>query len=132
YPWLRAVRVKVQGGGGGGGGCQNTTSGTSAFGAGGGGGGYAEKFIPVEDLEDIETIVVGGGGLHGPTTGLGQGPGGDSRFGNHCIGYGGGAAGQSALPGNTEGTWAYEGAGGGASGGDINIPGSAGGRAIRL
>src|SRR5690606_15035746 len=133
YPGLRAVRVKVQGGGGGGGACQATTGGNSSLGAGGGGGGYAEKFILAEDLEDTETITVGAGGNGGSAGNLSnQTDGGDSRFGNHCTGHGGSAAGTGLASNNTEGSWAYEGAGGTATGGDINIFGSAGGRAIRL
>lgn len=133
YPWLRAVRVKVQGGGGGGGACEATTGGNSSLGAGGGGGGYAEKFIPVEDLQDTETIEVGAGGRGGSAGNLtNQTDGGDSHFGNHCTGFGGSAAGTGLASNNTDGSWAYEGAGGLATGGDINIPGSAGGRAIRI
>jgi hypothetical protein len=71
YPWLAAVRVKIQGGGGGGGGVTNSSSAASA-GGGGGAGGYVEYFLSdVSALPSSISIVVGAGGSGGSGGGAG-------------------------------------------------------------
>ena len=88
YPWLRAVRVRVQGGGGGGG----RTDGVINTGAAGGGGGvYAESFISdLSTITDPITVAVGGGGAGGTSVGAGTGgTGGASSFGSLVVASGG-------------------------------------------
>jgi hypothetical protein len=90
YPWLRAIKVKCQGGGGGGGG-----SGTNTGAAGGGGGGaYAELFITdIVGLSSSVTVTRGSGGS-GATAGENVGGnGGSSSFGSLLV-CGGGLGGQ--------------------------------------
>lgn len=112
------VIIKVQGGGGGGGGSVPSESGS-----GGGGGGYCEKFIDVTAIAS-ETVTVGGGGaggIGGPFVGGSGANGGTSSFGAHCTGNSG-----------TKGLYStisdLGGAGGTATGGNINIPGIRGSR----
>jgi hypothetical protein len=64
YPWLRAIRVKCQGGGGGGGRAVATSSSTVSAGDGGGGGGYAESFITnIASLDASVTVTLTPKGL---------------------------------------------------------------------
>ena len=89
YPWLRAVRVKVQGAGGGGGsGARTSGSFGNNHGAAGGAGGYAERFITdIAGLAASETVTVGSGGAAGanPNTSdvhnVGSNGGNSSAFG---------------------------------------------------
>lgn len=122
YPWLRAVRARVQAAGGGGGGSAGTDGSSRSAGSGAGGGGYAERFrTDISALAANETITVGGGG--GST-----GPGGNSV----ALGVtaNGGAGGITA--GDTYGNFMVAGgAGGGWSGTvDFGVAGSDGGNAI--
>ena len=82
YPWLRAIRVKVQGAGGGGGGCSATTATGVAVAAGGAGGVYAESFITdIAGLGASVTVTRGAGGAGG-AAGVNSGStGGSSSFG---------------------------------------------------
>jgi len=119
YPWLRAIRVKVQAGGGGGGGIGNETLGS----AGGGGGGYGELFITDITGLDASISVTRGGAGAGGTSGsrtIGNSGGSSSAFGVFCAGGQGG--------GNDSGQ--AGGAGGGISGQttrDFEAAGSRGG-----
>lgn len=101
YPWLRAIRVKVQGGGGAGGGSVATGSGVNSEGGGGGGGGYAESFITnIAGLASSVAVTVGAGGTG--VTGGGGNSGGTSSFGTAVVatgGSGGGAKSASAVAG---------------------------------
>ena len=112
YPWLRAVRIKCQGGGGGGAG-----AGSSGSAPAGGGGGYAESFITdIAGLASSVTITVGGvgsGGAAGANTGS---AGGNSSFGSTVVGNGG----EGSDTGNVRG-----GAGGGGTG-DLVVAGQPG------
>lgn len=128
YPWLREVRVKVQGGGAAGGGAGTTGSGESSVGEGGGGGEYAEGTLPVSALSTSETVTVGGGGSGG--TGVG-GFGGNSSFGSH-ISANGGTGGSLFGASSTTRTSTGPAGGTGGSGGDLRIPGSAGEGAIQI
>jgi len=114
---LRYVKIRVQGAGGGSAGA-NADSEASG---GGGGGGYCEKTIMAASLGSTETVTVGGAGAAGSVSGAG-GNASSSSFGSHCTGGGGGGSAtadtSSNRPGGTSGT---------ATGGDINIPGEAGG-----
>lgn len=78
------------------GGGGNSSTANTSISDGGGGGGYSKKLIAESALGATETVTVGGATQN-------------STFGAHCTGNGG------ATP-----------TGGGASGGDINIPGSDG------
>ena len=117
YPWLRALKVKVQAAGGGGAGCSST----SHAGGGGGGGAYAEAFITdIASLSASTTVTRGAGGTGGIGNGTGANNGGQSAFGT--ITADGGFAGLTA-PGTGQG-----GAGGSATANaDILFAGSAGG-----
>jgi len=115
YPWLRAVRVRVQGGGGGGRG-PSATSGASGITAGGGAaGGYSEKWIAASGLGASETVTIGAGGAGGAAGGNNGADGGTSSFGLHCSATGGGFGSNGG------------GIGGQGTGGDINGAGGAGG-----
>jgi hypothetical protein len=90
YPWLRAIKVKVQGAGGGSGGAALTGAGQVAAGSGGAGGNYAESFITnISGLAASVTVTVGAGGAAG-THAANGGYGGNSSFGSIVIGSGGG------------------------------------------
>jgi hypothetical protein len=122
YPWLRAVRVRVQGGGGGGGAALATSATQISAGGGGGGGCYAESFILASSLSASVTVVAAAGGPGG-TTGNG-GTGGTSQFGTLVTangGSGGGFARDSTLP-----VGALSGDGGKAGVGDVVFAGSGG------
>jgi hypothetical protein len=112
YPWLRAIRVKVQGAGAGG----RAGSTNNVHAGGGSGGGYAEKFITdIAGLSASVTVTVGAGGAGGSTSGGAGVAGGNSVF-DTLTGSGG------ATPGDTP-----QGAiGGSATGGDLNIQGGDG------
>ena len=104
YPWLRAIRVKCQGGGGGGGGVANPSAGNVAIANGGGGGAYAESFITnISGLAASVTVTVGAGGTAGAAGANNGGAGGTSSFGT-AVSANGGALGttQAAAvpPGN--------------------------------
>jgi hypothetical protein len=122
YPWLRALKVRVQGGGGGAGGTASTNSIERAFSGHGGGGGYAEKFIiDIAGLSASETITVGAGGAAGSAGANAGGTGGTSTaFGVSATG-GTGGAGAAAVSGSA--VFRTGGAGGTGSGGDIAITG---------
>jgi hypothetical protein len=124
YPWLRAIRVKVQGAGGGGSGAPATGAGQVSGGGGGGGGGYAEKFITdIAELSSSITVTVGAGGAGGIGNASGANAGSsifDSVTGG---GGGGGEVGNVAAPIDIYGNG---GSGGNGSGGDLNIRGSGG------
>tara|TARA_R110002126_G_scaffold224033_1_gene368952 strand:+ start:58 stop:813 length:756 start_codon:yes stop_codon:yes gene_type:complete len=94
------VRVIVTGGGG-------SSYGTGSYTGSGGAGGTAIKII---DVTAISSVAVTVGAAGSPT-------GGTSSFGSHCSATGGGQS-----NGNTGG------GGGTASGGDMNLQGSGGGR----
>jgi hypothetical protein len=122
YPWLRAIRVKVQGGGGGGGGCGATAGGEFSFGSGGGGGSYSESFITdIAGLNASVTVTRGAGG--GGGVGVAGGTtGGASSFGSLVTapgGLGGGAGGAAPF------VYARQTAASGALGvGDFSVQGS--------
>jgi hypothetical protein len=121
-PWLRAIRVKVQGAGGGGAGAVATGVGQVSGGGSGGGGGYAEKFITnIAGLSSSVTVTRGAGGSGGAGSG---GTGGSSTF-DTVTGAGGegGVSNSAQIPSNTFGDG---GSGGAGSGGDLNVNGSGG------
>ena len=117
YPWLNAVRVRVQAGGGGGRGPSSTTNATAA--GGGGAGGYSEEFILVGSLSASETVTVGAGGAGGAAGGNNGANGSSSSFGSFCSATGGNGG------ANNGGT------GGVGSGGDINASGGHGGHRLK-
>lgn len=104
------IKVTVTGGGGGGGECQASDPSQTFAGAGGGAGGTAIKVFSV--LSSSYNIIVGSGGAENTK-------GGDSSFAD-MLGKGGLGAGYATST-STPG-----GAGGNATGGDINIFGAGG------
>lgn len=98
YPWLRAVRIKCQGGGGGGGGVISNT-GRTAIGAGGSGGHYAESYFEVTSIPSGNiTVTRGAGGSAGSSSAGTGGNGGTSSFGSLVVAHGGiGGAGEDAA-----------------------------------
>lgn len=111
---LNHVVVEVQGAGGAGGGSGEDTSGS-----GGGGGGYARKLVAASLLNSTETVTVGIGG-YGVVEADGT-SGSASTFtvtsGTNVVGNGGSLGTDRNAAG---------GAGGTATGGDINITGGSG------
>ena len=105
-----SVLVYVTGGGGG-----TQVDDNSYRNAAGGGGGTAIKWI--ENVAATVNWVVGGGGQY--STGSSAGNGASSTFGSYCTGFGG-RGGRDGV------SSAYGSRGGGASGGDLNIPGGGG------
>jgi len=117
------IEVEIWGGGGGSAGGENS----NATGSGGGGSGaYARKRMKVQP-QQILNGVVGGGGAAGNVYGGAGGTGGTTSFAGvmSATGGGGGEKTVQMIPGH----YAYGrgGAGGIASGGDINAHGSKGG-----
>jgi hypothetical protein len=114
YPWLRAIRVKCQGGGGGGAGGLGDVN---VAPGGGGGGGYAESFITnISGLASSVTVTRGAGGSGGPGGGASVNAGstgGTSSFGALVSATGGAGGGNSSGSGG-EGT------------GDLAVTGSSG------
>lgn len=98
---LKYVVVEVQAAGGNG---ANATT-TDRCSAGGGGGGYSKKTIAAASLGTTETVTIGAVGA-------------SSSFGSHCSAN----SGSNATSDSPTGV----GAGGSATGGDINIPGQPG------
>lgn len=109
---LKYVVVEVQGAGASGGGANSSREGAS----GGGAGGYSKKIIAAASLGATETVTVGDGGA--PVSAANGTDGGLSSFGSHLTANGG----IKGLKGSGE----YGGAGGTASGGDLNIRGGDG------
>lgn len=117
--------VEVQGGGGAGGGSPTTAASQSSAGAGGGGGGYAKRTFQAGQLGATEPVTVGAGGTG--VVGAAGNPGEQSVFStgsNQMIGDPG-LGGGSIAAGPAWGV-AVGNIGGAASGGDINVPGTAG------
>lgn len=126
YPWLRAIRVKCQGGGGGGGGCVSTGVSQMAVGGSGGGGAYAESFITdINSLSSSITITVGAGGAGGAAGNNAGTVGSPSSF-STLVTASGGLNGTGGEIGSS--TYIRGGNSGGLTGrGDIVIPGQHGG-----
>jgi hypothetical protein len=94
YPWLRAIRVKVQGAGGGGAGVGATGAGVVAVGQNGAGGAYAESFITdIAGLSASVTVTIGAGGAGGAAGGNDGAAGGNASFGA-LVSANGGSGGQ--------------------------------------
>ena len=92
YPWLRAIRVKVQGAGAGGGGALSNP-GQQACGVSGSGGGYAESFITdIAGLDASVTVTRGAGGAGGTSAPTSGSNGGTSSFGALVSASGGGVS----------------------------------------
>lgn len=121
YPWLRAIRVRVQGAGGGGGGARSDTSAENMSSAGGSSGGYSESFITdVAGLDASVTITRGAGGAGGVAASAGS-AGGASSFGT-AVTANGGLGGNPGV--STTDTLAFALTEGGTAGtGDLALPG---------
>lgn len=111
------VLVRAQGGGGGG----RSATATDEAGGGGGGGGYVEKLYDASFIGASKGYSVGAGGAANAA-------GSDTTFNTTSLVAGGGGTGSVTGSSTTLGTQAAGGAGGTATGGDINIPGEPGGR----
>jgi hypothetical protein len=116
YPWLRAIRVRCQGGGGGGGNAAATGSAQAAAGSGGAGGAYAESFITDIAGLDASVDVTRGGGGGAASNGV------NSSFGSLVVADGGVAG----FAGGADANLGYltaglRGANGGGTG-DIIVP----------
>lgn len=121
----KSVHVRLWGGGGAGGG---TTGGSGqAEGGGGGGGGYTEKMYAASDLNATESFTVGAGGT-GVALGNGN-AGGASTFKGLTANGGGGGGSIIASPTIARG---LRGAGGTATGGDLNCAGDDGGNGFAI
>lgn len=133
YPGLRAVRVRVVGGGGGGAGAGATGAGQWSFGDGGGGGEYAEGFFLAAALAGSTTITIGTAGSAGVGAANG-GNGGTTSFGAliTALGGGGGAFRVATNSLNFSGSTGARAGGSGGTGGNIRIPGHAGGSGIGI
>ena len=132
YPWLRAIRVKVQAAGGGAGGAGAAPSGQVVSGKAGAGGVYSESFITnISGLSSSIAITVGVGGAGGSAGNNAGATGGDSSFGSLVVasgGTGGGLADYTYPP-----NFPAAGASGPTSGtGDLVIPGGDGGHSTAL
>jgi len=111
---LKYIDVQVWAGGGGGG------RGSLSSGAGGaGGGGYAKKTILASALGSTETVTIGAGGNGATSDNTAGSVGGNTTFGSHLTGYGGGAGNGSATSSNRSG----------GGGGGLTSVGSVGGSA---
>jgi hypothetical protein len=132
YPWLNAIRVKVQGAGGGSGGCSTTGVGQVSMGGSGGGGAYAESFITdISSLGASETVTVGAGGSGGAAGNNSGSTGGASSFGSLVSANGGfGGNGNTAYSGISNITFA--GAGASVGVGQLIIPGSSADASVAL
>lgn len=125
---LRKLLIKCQAGGGGGGGTVATSPNQRASAAGGGGGGYSEKLVLASALATSEVMTIGAGGaggVAGPNPGQ---DGGSSSFGAHCSATGG--KGGAGGPASTGFLSTVSGNGGLGAGGDLNLPGMAGGSGL--
>jgi hypothetical protein len=129
YPWLRAVKVGVQGGGGGGAYASATGAGQVSGGGGGGGGAYTESFILASSLAASETVTIGLGGAGG-ASGNG-GTGGTSQFGT-LVTAGGGSGGGFAAATSSFPVGTLAGVGGTTGTGDVRFEGSGGSSALLL
>jgi hypothetical protein len=99
YPWLRAIRVKCQGGGGGGGGAAATTSTQMSVASAAQGGNYAETFLTnISGLSASVTVTVGLGGSGGTAGNNDGNAGGTSSFAS-LITAGGGREGIGGAAG---------------------------------
>jgi hypothetical protein len=116
---MKKVLVVLVGGGGGGG---NITAADDASG-GGGGGGTCIRLCTAAEVGANVAYVVGAASAAG-------GAGNGSTFAVNTMAAGGGGVGIATGNNSTLGASAAGGAGGTASGGDLNIPGQPGGRSI--
>lgn len=128
------VRVRIVGVGGQAGGVAATGALQYAAAAGGGGGGYVEKWYDESDLNATEAVTIGSVGT-APTAGNNNGSsGGNCTFKGLTASGGSGGQGSaanasqvsSATAGALAAITSIPGAGGAATGGDINIPGESG------
>jgi len=133
YPGMKGMRVRVQGGGGGGIGADVTGAGQQSAGGGGGGGAYAESFLTPDQLAASETVTVGAGGAGGSCASSQGGVGGTSSFGSLVSASGGFGGFLCMTAGSTPSlSRSVGGEGRGTGVGDIIIPGSDGGAAVRI
>jgi hypothetical protein len=127
YPWLRAVRVKVQGAGGGSGGAEATGVGQVSLGGGGAGGVYAESFITnITGLAGTVTVTRGAGGAAAAAGANNGSSGGSSSFGSLVSANGGGGGSGGNFSATVLEAFAVVPAGPTTGTGDLVVPGGAG------
>lgn len=129
YTGLTFTQVITTGSGGGGGGADSPDTTNEIVAGGGGAGGTAIEMISAASLGATETVTVGTAGTAGTNTGGNGGAGNASSFGAFHTANGGGAGTGNVT--NSTGcasaaAIAAPGAGGTASGGDVNITGGSG------
>lgn len=133
YPGMKGMRVRVQGGGGGGIGADVTVAGQQSAGGGGGGGAYAESFLTPDQLAASETVTVGVGGAGTSCASSQGGTGGTSSFGSLVSASGGFGGFLCMSAGSTPSlSRSVGGEGRGTGTGQIIIPGTDGGSAVRI
>lgn len=123
-----AVIIQMVGAGGGAAGGANADAAKCSIGSGGGGGGYVERYL-TSGFDGV-AYAVGAAGAGGSNAGTSGSDGGDTTFaagGGTLTAFGGkhGSGFNNVAVGATEGDfiWSVGGAGGAATGGDINVPG---------
>lgn len=121
---LKAAYVECIGGGGGSGGLSNGTTNQGETGCGGGGSWNAKWYL-ASDLNATESVTIGAGGNAGTTAGTNGTNGGSTIFKGMTAGPGIGGTGYSTSPRGAA-LVVPGGAGGVATGGDINLPGEPG------
>jgi hypothetical protein len=121
------AEVEIQGGGGAGGGTSTgSAAGVASAGSGAGGGGYTKRAFALTAAIRAATkaIVIGAGGVGGPSSGLAGGNSTYSDGTNSMTAQGGTGGSQGAFA--TQIIIRVGGAAGGSSGGDVNLAGQPG------
>lgn len=122
---LKAAFVECVGGGGGAGGLSNGSTNQGETGPGGGGS-WSGKWYLAGDLSATESVTIGAGGNGGTTAGTNGTAGGSTLFKGQTAGPGAGGTGYSTTP-RAAAIVVPGGAGGVATGGDMNLTGEPGG-----
>lgn len=123
------ILVQMVGGGGGSGGGAGSTITFNAAG-GGGGGAFCQKYITA--IASSYTYTIGAGGAAGSAGNNNGSAGSATTFNSGALSAGGGGGGEGSAGKNGNNFDGLGGAGGVASGGDLNVPGGAGGVGIIL
>jgi hypothetical protein len=122
------VRVQCVGGGGAGGGAEATAAGETSAGTGGQGGAYVESLLAASACGANETVTRGAGGTG--VSGTTGNSGGTSSFGALVIA--GGGSGSGRLPASVASSAGSATVTTPSMTGQIQVPGSGGGYAVRL
>jgi hypothetical protein len=123
---LKLLEVTTIGAGGGGGGCATTIASQASAAGGGGGGGVSIKLYAASAIGATQAYTIGAAGTAGTLAAVG-GTGGDTIFASQ-TGSGGGGGQPGGVTPFANCSFKDGGAGGAATGGDLNIPGGNGGQ----